>query len=146
LTLKSGSTIAESGSGSINADVMTGSSTGSITLNGANFVGELGNFTSTGGFALTDDEGLSVTGALVAGKSAVTLQISDGDLTIPGSIRAKTVTLFSSTGEVTGAGAITAKLLNVTADTGIDLTGNSDIKKIGTNHTNSGPDVINNPG
>jgi len=53
--------------------------------------------------------------------------------------------LGSATGEVFGAGTITADLLNVTANTGIDLTGANDIGTIGTNQTNSGPDVINNP-
>jgi hypothetical protein len=48
-------------------------------------------------------------------------------------------------GEVEGAGIIDAKLLNVSANTGIDLYGsNNDIQSIGTDTTNSGPNVINN--
>ena len=48
----------------------------------------------------------------------------------------------STQGEVSGTGAITAHLLNVTANTGIDLTGANDIAVLGTDHTNSGPNVI----
>ena len=79
------------------------------------------------------------------GTRHLTLQVTSGDLDISGALEGGRVTRGSTLGEVYGAGAITANILNVTADTGIDLTGPNDIDKIGTNHTNSGPDVINNP-
>ena len=71
------------------------------------------------------------------------LTTTAGNLTIDGALDGSTITLVSDLGEVAGTGAITAKLLNVTADTGIDLAGSNDIRKIGINHTNSGPDTIN---
>ena len=68
--------------------------------------------------------------------------MTSGDLVVDGALDAHKMTLGSTLGQVYGTGAITTALLNVTADTGIDLTGPNDIKKLGTNQTNSGPDVI----
>lgn len=52
---------------------------------------------------------------------------------------------FSVGGEITeeNGTSINANLLNVTANTGIELTSdNNDITTIGTDHTNSGPNEI----
>jgi hypothetical protein len=80
---------------------------------------------------------------LNVGTNNVLLQVAAGDLDISGALDGTVATLGSTLGQVYGTGAITAKTLNVTADTGIDLTGPNHIKKIGVNHTNSGPDIIN---
>ena len=56
---------------------------------------------------------------------------------------AGTATLVSAAQALeSGAGAIHATTLNVTAVTGINLNGANVIAHIGTNHTNSGPDII----
>jgi hypothetical protein len=56
------------------------------------------------------------------------------------------LTLSSIAGSVNeaadGTSAVVTGLLNVTANTGIDLVGHNNILAIGTNHTNSGSDVI----
>ena len=105
---------------------------------------QLAAFSGTGGnFALTDNRALTVDGTVDFSTRNIALTTTAGDLTIGGAIDASTLTLVSDLGEITGTGAVTAKVLNVTADTGIDLTGSNDIRKIGINHTNSGPDTIN---
>jgi filamentous hemagglutinin family protein len=142
--LTSAGTIAEGSVGSLTTGTLTGSAAGTTMLNGANQVTTLGAFTDTGGnFALTDGRSLTVLGTMNTGTKNLTLQTTSGDLVISGPIDGNTVTLGSAAGEVDGTGAITARLLNVTADTGIDLTGPNDITTIGTNSTNSGPDIIN---
>lgn len=129
--------------GLVDAAELSGSSGGAVTLDGANQIASLGDITITGGkFSLTDDAALTVDGNLNAGANNLTLLVASGDLDIDGTLAGKIVTLGSTAGEVQGSGAITAKVLNVTADTGIDLVGANDIRKIGVNHTNSGPDII----
>ena len=73
VTLTSAGTIGESASETIDASSLTGSSVGSVTLNGANLVATLNAFTdtSTGGFALTDGETLTVGGVLNAGSGEI---------------------------------------------------------------------------
>jgi len=144
--LNSSGSIGQSGAGAITAMKLAGRAAGATTLNGANHIGSLGDFTNTGGnFALTDKESLTISGTLNTGSHNQTLQVTAGNIDLTGALDGNTVTLGSATGEVFGAGTITADLLNVTANTGIDLTGANDIGTIGTNQTNSGPDVINNP-
>ena len=58
-------TIRESGAGAIDAATLTGSADSTTTLNGANQIAVLGAFTNTGGaFSLTDDEHLTISGAV----------------------------------------------------------------------------------
>ena len=64
LDLESGSTISETGAGAIQAAALTGSGT-NVTLNGANQLGSLGNFTANS-FALSVIGNLTLTGAIVA--------------------------------------------------------------------------------
>ncbi len=145
ITLDSAGDITETtATGTITAATLTGSAGGATTLNGANQIASLGDFASTGGhFALNDGQALTVSGTVNAAGQNITLQTTSGNLLVNGALDGDTITLGSSLGEVEGAGTITASELNVTADTGIDLTGPNDIKKIGTNQTNSGPDIIN---
>jgi filamentous hemagglutinin family protein len=146
ITLNSADGVAEAAAGVITSQTLTGETAGTVTLNGANLIQNLGEFTNTGGnFSLTNNETLTVAGTLSTGSHGQTLQVTTGDLDITGGLTGGTITLGSTNGEVMGAGTITANVLNVTANTGIDLTGPNHINTIGTNHTNSGPDVINNP-
>jgi hypothetical protein len=73
----------------------------------------------------------------------MSLNTTSGDLVVEDALDAGNLTLVSSLGEVEGSGAITANVINVTANTGIDLTGSNNIRRIGTNSTASGSDVIN---
>jgi hypothetical protein len=144
VTLTSAGAISEANNtGVITGATLSGSAGTSALLRGNNKIANLGSFASTAGFALTDDQSLTVSGIVNAGVNNIALQVMTGDLVIDGAMNGTVVTLGSSTGEVDGTGAITAKTLNVTANTGIDLTGPNHIKKIGVNHTNSGPDIIN---
>ncbi len=146
ITLNSADGVAEAASGVITAQTLTGETAGTVTLNGANLVQNLGEFTNTGGsFSLTNNETLTFAGTLNTGSHGQTLHVTTGDLDITGGLTGGTITLGSTNGQVMGAGTITANVLNVTANTGIDLTGPNHINMIGTNHTNSGPDVIDNP-
>jgi fibronectin-binding autotransporter adhesin len=147
LTLVSAGSISQAKpKGAITAGELTGSAVGSTTLNDTNKIGSLGDFTSTGGnFSLTDAISLTAAGTVNAGAFDLSLKDTTGDLDITGELEGNQVTLGSGKGQVTGTGAIIANVLEVTADTGIDLTGDNDIGKIKRNHTNSGPDVINNP-
>jgi filamentous hemagglutinin family protein len=146
LVLNSSGAIGETATDVITAAGLSGSAVGTTNLKGANLIASLGNFTDSGStFSLIDEEALTVSGTLNTGSHALSIQVTSGDLDLTGALKGNTVTLGSSTGEVYGAGTITANVLNVTANTGIDLTGPNDIGTIGTNHTNSGPDVINNP-
>ena len=146
VTLTSAGTISESHrSGSVNAVTLTGSASGSTLLKGPNQIANLDGFTTTvGAFALTDRQTLTVDGVVNTGTNSLALRVISGDLDIDDALDGKSVTLDSTTGEVQGAGAITTGFLSVSANTGIDLTGANDIGKIGHNHTNSGPDTINN--
>jgi filamentous hemagglutinin family protein len=146
VVLNSSGVIGQGATDIISAAGLSGSAVGATNLKGANRIASLGNFTDTrGNFSLIDEEGLTVSGILNTGSHTQTLQVTNGDLDLTGALDGSTVTLGSSTGQVYGAGTITANVLNVTANTGIDLTGPNDIGMIGTNHTNSGPDTINNP-
>ena len=75
VALNSGGTIAESGSGAVDAAALSGSSVGGTTLNGANQIATLDAFTNTGagGFALTDAGSLAVNGAVDAGTGDLAL-------------------------------------------------------------------------
>jgi hypothetical protein len=144
LVLNSSGAIGETATDIIAAAGLSGSAVGATNLNGANLIASLGNFTGSN-FSLIDEEALTVSGTLNTRTHTQSIQVTNGDLDLTGALRGSTVTLGSSTGEVYGAGTITANVLNVTANTGIDLTGPNDIGMIGTDTTNSGPNVINNP-
>jgi len=112
VTLTSAGTIAESGSGAIDAASLTGSSTGAAAFTDAsNHIGTLAGFTNTGGnFSLTDASALTLTGTLNATGHAVSLIDSAATISsnASGKITATTLT-GSSHGAVTlnAANAIT---------------------------------------
>jgi len=145
--LVSAGTIRENGTnGFIHASELEGSSDGYAFFNEANKIGALGDFStgSAGAFSLYNWATLDETGLLNTGKHSITLDTQIGDLEIGGALLGGTISLTSLAGEVQGAGIIDAKLLNVSASTGIDLYGtNNDIQSIGTDTTNSGPNIIN---
>jgi fibronectin-binding autotransporter adhesin len=135
--------IAQTATGIITAGTLTGSAAGTVTLNSANAITNLGSFTDTSGnFALTDHQSLTIDGTVNVGSGNLTLQTTSGSLIVSAALDGHALTLGSTTGEVEGTGAITAALLNVTANTGIDLTGANEITALGTDQTNSGPNVI----
>ena len=149
-TLTSAGTIGETGSGKLTAGTLTGSSVGGTTLNGANLVATLGNFANTGAgnFSFVDGKALNVSGLVSVASTTGTLGLTttSGNLTISGTLTGPTVTLTSAGEILEGtAGDVTAtNTLNVSAATGIDLNStHNHIKKVGTRHTNSGPNVIN---
>ncbi|MGA9796342.1 MAG: GLUG motif-containing protein [Rhizomicrobium sp.] len=146
--LVSAGTISESSAGNLQADHLTGSAQGSLALTGAkNAVTDLGAFSTAGhAFDLTDNHGLTVSGALKAGTAAINLTTvgKKHNLSIDSSVIGGTVS-FLTTGEATesSAGAITASLLNVSANTGIDLASSGNkIKKLGTDTTEEGPNKV----
>ena len=103
--LNSAGTLVESGSGAISASSLTGGAGGATTLNGANQIASLGAFTNTGGaFALTDDEGLTISGVLNAGTHAVTLADTATLGESTGSIEAGTLTGSSAGGATLNGG------------------------------------------
>src|SRR6185312_11476768 len=83
-TLLSGGAISEGSNGVVTAGTLTGQSTGSTTLDPANMIATLGNFTANG-FNLLNGEALTVSGT-VNGGSGITLQTTSGGVTIAGAI------------------------------------------------------------
>ncbi|MDE2279561.1 MAG: S-layer family protein, partial [Xanthomonadaceae bacterium] len=113
-TLLSDGAISEGGNGAIIAGMLTGQSTGSTTLDPANRVATLGNFTANG-FTLLNGQALTVTGN-VNGGSGITLQTTSGGLQIDGALSAQRVSLQSA-GTIDGGtgGSITADTLTGSA-------------------------------
>ncbi|HEY4171525.1 MAG TPA: filamentous hemagglutinin N-terminal domain-containing protein, partial [Rhodopila sp.] len=117
--------IAQSG-GNVLAGTLTGSAVTSASLTQpTNFVGNLGAFTAGAGFALTDNEALSVTGPVTdtGGSSTLALTTRTGDLTLGGNVSATNVLDLVSAGSIVQAGgSIGAGFLTGTAVTSANLT------------------------
>jgi fibronectin-binding autotransporter adhesin len=115
LTLNSSGTIASDSAGILTARTLTGSSVGVTTLNAANAIGDLGAFTSSGGFALKDAKSLTVTGAVNAGTGNLTLTTmgSGSNLSIANTLSSSgTLDLVSvGTLDESGSGMIDASSL-----------------------------------
>jgi hypothetical protein len=147
IDLISAGTIAQNSTGTLTAYSLTGNSKGAVTLTAANAIGALAAFTTgNGSFSLSDSNALVVTGAVDAGSGnlALTTTGTSSNLVIEAAVTGDTVDLTAG-GEIaeSSAGAVTASLLNASANTGIALTSSAnDITKIGTDHTNSGPNTI----
>jgi hypothetical protein len=117
--------------GAIHATTLTGSSTGSTTLTGANQIGTLGSFTAAN-FALTNAQGLVVTGAVDGGASTA-LKTTSGNLAINGAVKGTTTTLTSAGTISEGAGgAITAGTLTGSSTGATTLTGANRIGTLGS--------------
>ena len=109
--LDAAGSISESGSGLITAASLTGSSAGATTLNAANQIGSLADFTSSGGLQLTDTESLTVSGAVTTSGG---FQLTDaGSLTVNGAVN---VTGCCAVLTTTGSGS------NLTIDAAITNT------------------------
>ncbi|MGN2248419.1 beta strand repeat-containing protein, partial [Frateuria sp. GZRR35] len=113
-TLRSGGAISEGAKGAVTAGVLTGQSVGSTTLDPANMIGTLDDFTANG-FYLLNGQSLAVAGS-VDGGSGIALQTTSGDMTIAGALSADLVTLKSA-GAIDGgaAGSIFAATLTGSA-------------------------------
>jgi len=108
--------IAESGSGKITALTLTGSSYGTVTLNGANAINNLAAFTTGSNytFSLTDARDLTVSGAVNAGTAGLTLTTtgSGNDIVVNNTLTGSTVKLASAaTVGSNSSGKITATTL-----------------------------------
>ncbi|MBV9734483.1 MAG: filamentous hemagglutinin N-terminal domain-containing protein [Acidisphaera sp.] len=127
-TSLSGTVISETSTAGVATGLLTGSAT-SAALTGANDVGTLGGFTSSGGFTLDSAFGLVVRGP-VADLTAIAIDEA-GPLTLAGTIGAPVVSLAATnTGSLPGtisqtAGAVTAGQLTLAAAGGIGQSGGS---------------------
>ncbi len=118
LTLTAKGALAQQ-AGTLAAGVLTGSSGGPVTLSGTgNAIGTLASFSSAGGFALSDGQGLSVTGP-VTDTAAIGLNVT-GDLSLGGVLAAPAVTL-GATGDIaqTGGSIQAARLTGNGASVGL---------------------------
>ena len=129
-TLTSAGAITEGAGGVITAGTLTGSSIGASTLNGANLIDTLGNFTAAD-FALTNAQALAVAGP-VNGGASTSLTTTAGDLAINGAVSGTTTTLISAGAITEGAGgSITANLLTGHSIGNTTLDGNNHINILG---------------
>ena len=95
--------------GSLAAATMTGNVVGTAALVGANAISNLGNFTATAGFTLSNTPPLSVTGTVNGGSF---LSITNtGSLGISGSVSADFVDLTASSIRIAGPVTATGNLL-----------------------------------
>jgi hypothetical protein len=94
------STIAQT-AGIISGTTLFGSSNGATTLNDANLLTNLGPFANVGagGFALTNAQTLTVTGALDAGTGALGLTTTAGNLALGAGLTAGTTVTLTSAGD-----------------------------------------------
>ena len=116
VTLTSGGTITETGAGVIDAQILTGSSVGGTTLNGANLFGTLDAFANAGagGFTLNDNEALSLDDAISAGTGNLSLTTS-------GYLNGESPFTAGGTLTLTAGGAISVG--NISAPGSITLSG-----------------------
>ena len=86
--------------GSIGAGTLTGSAR-SVALGGPNAVSTLGNFVTTGDFALTTARTLTIGGTLGAANGSLTVA---GDLVLNGTVSARSSLALNATGAITQPG------------------------------------------
>jgi hypothetical protein len=101
--------VAELPGGTITAAALTGSAARDASLDQANHLGILGQFTTGGVLALTDNQALTVAGPVSSGGD-LRIRAAGGDLTVTGAIAAPNAALISTTGNAaeTGDGRVTA--------------------------------------
>ena len=114
--------ISQSG-GVITAGTLTGSSHSNTTLNQANLVGQLGNF-SAANFSLVNAQALAVTGVLstVGGSGAISLTTTNGALDVQQALSGGAITLDSA-GSLALATNITGSAVTLTSDGNISQSG-----------------------
>ena len=120
-TLKSGSKISQGTTGILTVSSLSGQSTDTTTLNLANKIGSLGDF-SANNLAITNAQALTVSGTVNGGASTA-LTTTAGDLAINGSVIGNNTVLKSAGSLTEGAnGSITAHMLSgkVAGDTALD--------------------------
>jgi len=144
--------ISEATTSQILSGALTGTTTGVVTLVGANAITGLGSFTAAGGLTLDDGGDLTVTGPVSAGPSAQftvagaltfsgpllarTAQLNAGALTISALIDAPdqvALAVSGSAGE-SGAGAIATALLTGSSGAATNLSGPNTVSEL-TNFT-----------
>jgi hypothetical protein len=146
--LVSAGTIAESGAGLIDANLLEGSTVGTASFGGANDLARTGTFSTGGGaFSLVDDAALTIASSINTGAGTLYITTGTGDALAVDSVLETTGTMTLVSGanvtESTSTGTVKADTLNVTAQTGIDLGSTlNDITTVGTDHTTSGPNTI----
>jgi filamentous hemagglutinin family protein len=117
-------TIAEGGS--IDATLLEGGATGSVSFTGLNSIGTLGGFTAPS-LVLDDATGLAVAGSV----TAATTTINAATIDIPGSIDAPASLAMTTTGSLSETGSITTGLLDLSAGGSASLTGSNSIGTLG---------------
>ena len=113
----------------------------SATLNASNLIGTLGAFTTGSGFALTNNQSLSVSGLVKDTGAASTLAITTttGDLTLAGGVTATHAVDLVSAGAITQTGGIiTAASLTGSALTSATLNASNLIGTLGGFTASSG--------
>src|SRR6185437_9018195 len=135
VALNAGGTISQSGGATIGATgTLSGTSTGGTTLDDTNRVANLGSFTNTGtgGFSLTDAEGLTITAAVAAGSDNLALHVT-GDLGVGGNLIAGQAVNLAASGSINQtAGTISATDVALGAGGTVGQSGGATISATGT--------------
>ena len=124
LTLTAGP-ITQTAGGVITAATITGSATSANLTQLGNLVGTLGAFSTSAGFALTDNQALLVTGPVIDAGAASTLALTTktGDITLTGTVTAINLVDLISAGAINQtAGTLIANVLTGSAATSASLT------------------------
>jgi fibronectin-binding autotransporter adhesin len=109
----------------ITAATLTGSATSASLTQLGNLVGTLGAFSTSAGFALTDNQALLVTGPVIDAGAASTLALTTktGDITLTGTVTAINLVDLISAGAINQtAGTLIANVLTGSAATSASLT------------------------
>ncbi|HTW34186.1 MAG TPA: hypothetical protein VMD53_06190, partial [Rhizomicrobium sp.] len=121
--------------GIINANILTGSAAGDVTLNDANTIGTLNGFTDSTALAqiqLTDAQALTVAGTLTASDDSVTLKTSSGGITVTGTIDTQNLSFNSAAGIDESEGTLDVQTLSGTSVSDATFTGDNTIAQLST--------------
>ncbi|MGH8145792.1 MAG: filamentous hemagglutinin N-terminal domain-containing protein [Rhodanobacteraceae bacterium] len=131
----SGGGITEGTHGVITADTLTGTAQGSVMLDKANAVTNLGDFTASNGFKLSNGQKLTVTaGHTVDGGASTALETTGAgsDLALDGNVKGTTVDLSSSSNVTEGShGIVTAGVLTGSVAHAVQLNGANTVASLG---------------
>ena len=129
VSLASAGSISQTATGLITAGTLSGQSAGSTTLDHANAIGALGNFTAQG-LSVASTQALDVTGVVDGGAS--TALLSGGDLRIDGTLRGDATSLSAGGGISEGAsGVLVAHVLSGQAGGAVALDGANRVDTLG---------------